>query len=100
MHILQFIQLLTFYNLSVTSNLKSGFITSYDNCPGPLMFFYVLLTESNSVFVLYGISGSQCRKKKKSIVLMSQRNDSVLSWVKDYLLLTLNPGFQRFLPWL
>lgn len=94
MHILQIIQLSTFYNLSLTSSLKSGFIARHDNRSQTIGGLLCTLSGSNSVFVLCGFSGFQCRKKN-SIVLMSQRNGSALSWAKS-LFLTPDPGFQRF----
>ena len=65
MHILQFIQLLTFYNLSITSSLKYSFIARYGNCPQTIAILLHAVTWSNSVFVLNGFSGSQCRKTNR-----------------------------------
>ncbi|KAF6119801.1 hypothetical protein HJG60_010203 [Phyllostomus discolor] len=79
MHILQFIQLLTFYNLSITSSLKSGFIARYGNCPQTIAILLCAVTWSNSVFVLYGFSGSQCRKTNPQQLLCWCSRAMVLS---------------------
>lgn len=63
MHILQFIQLLTFYNLSVTSSLKSGFIARYDNCPQTIDVLLCAVTRSSSVLFYMGSLALNAEKK-------------------------------------
>lgn len=93
MHILQFILLLTFYNLSIPSNLKSGLIVRYDDCPQTIKVLLCTVTRSSAGFGLYEIPSSL--KKKKKIYCVAVPEEWFCLVLVKTLFLTPNSGFQN-----